>query len=268
MRKAEDSIGETDRPLAGLRIAVTRPKEQSAELITGLERLGARVLAMPTIRIEPASDPAPLRKAAGRVGDFDWIVFTSANGVRHFWTALREGGLDTSALAGVAICAIGRVTAEAVEREGGRVDLMPDEYVAEGLIEAMTARGSLDGKRVLLARAEVARGVLPDALDAAGAEVTDVAAYRTVPDLSSTELLRAAASTGEIDVVTFTSSSTVRNFADVTGGSLGNAVAASIGPITSATIRELGWPVTIEAQDHSAAGLVAAIAAHFAGASR
>ncbi|MEX2583381.1 MAG: uroporphyrinogen-III synthase [Gemmatimonadota bacterium] len=255
------------RPLAGKRIIVTRPRAQAGRLAVGLEELGAEVLTMPTIRITAPSDPDRLRAAACEPDRYDWVIFTSVNGVAHFWEALREAGLDTRALAGVSLCAIGAATAAAVEMEGARVDLMPKEYLAESVIAALAEETDLRGSRVLLPRAEVAREVLPDTLRELGAVVDDVPAYRTVPDTSAAERLQLAIGSGTIDLVTFTSSSSARNFAELAGGDLHGAEVASIGPITSATVRELGWPVAVEAAVHTIDGLLEAIRRSYSGPS-
>lgn len=246
-------------PLEGRRVVVTRPRAQASALIEGLEALGAEVVVFPTIRIVPAADPEPLRAAAAAADSFDWIVFTSANGVGAFYGAVRELAREPHELR-PAICAIGPATAAAVEAEGGRPDVVPEEYVGESLVPAMESRSGVRGARVLLPRAEVARAVVPEELRAAGAEVLDVPAYRTVLDGSGAPLVRAALSAGEIDLLTFTASSTVRNFVELVGTEIGAARVACIGPITAATAREVGLPVDVEATEYTVAGLLEAIA--------
>jgi uroporphyrinogen III methyltransferase/synthase len=246
------------RPLSGRRIVVTRARAQASDLAEALEDLGAEVVQFPTIRIEDAADPVPLADAARAVASFDWAVFTSVNGVDRFWAALHSQGLDSRALGGVRVCALGPATAAELGKHGVRADLVPDEFVAEGVVEAFSAVG-LAGKRILLPRAEVARSVLPDALRGRGADVVEVAAYRTVPDGAEAESVRRRLAAGEIDVVTFTSSSTAKNFVDLAGTDLGGARVASIGPITSATARELGLTVDVEAEEYTISGLVAAV---------
>jgi uroporphyrinogen III methyltransferase / synthase len=248
------------RPLFGRRVVVTRPRTQSAAFATRLEALGAEVVQFPTIRIHPMPDAAPLREAAGAADTFDWVVFTSVNGVAHFWSALRDAGRDSRSLAGVSICAIGPATAAALELEGVRADLVPERYVAESVIEAIVSEvGDLAGSRILLPRAERARSILPDELGRLGADVVEVAAYRTVPDSTEANELRRRLTAGEIDLVTFTSSSTVQNFVDLVGSELAGARVASIGPITSQTARSLGLKVAIEAVEHTVPGLIQAI---------
>ena len=251
------------RPLFGLRVVVTRPREQARQLIEDLQAEGADVLAIPLIRIDPPEDREPLRRCAERPDQFDWIVFTSANGVERFWEELEAAGRDSRALGGVAVCAIGPATGEALSRHGVRVDLVPEEFVAESAVAALAA-AEPRGKRVLLPRAEIARSVLPDSLRAMGAEVTEVAAYRTVPDEDGIRALKEALASGHVDVLTFTSSSTARNFAELVDPDVGSVRIASIGPITSATVRELGWEVAVEAPVHTAEGLKEALVAYYA----
>ncbi|HEV2148143.1 MAG TPA: uroporphyrinogen-III C-methyltransferase [Longimicrobiaceae bacterium] len=256
------------RPLFGKRIVVTRARAQASGFAAALQALGAEVVQFPTIRIVDAPDPEPLLRAAAEADRFDWIVFTSVNGVARFWSALRETGRDTRALAGVSLCAIGPATAAAIEMEGARPDLVPERFVAESVVEALEDETELRGSRILLARAETARSVLPDSLRERGAEVVEVVAYRTVPDGAEADHLRARLRAGDIDLVTFTASSTVRNYVDVLGPEVGRAEVASIGPITSATARELGLPVQVEAAEYTIPGLVRAIRERFRGAAR
>lgn len=263
MFMAGNDVGE----LSGIRIVVTRPRVQAREIVTRLETLGAEVLQFPTIRITDPEDAGPLLRAAAEADRFDWIVFTSVNGVTRFWAALREVGRDTRALAGVSLCAIGPATAAALEREGAHPDLVPEHYVAEAVVHALVREEDLGGRRILLPRAEMARAALPDGLRAAGADVVEVVAYRTVPDGAEAELVRARLERGEVDVITFTASSTVRNYVDLIGATVGDALVASIGPITSGTARELGLPVHLEAQEYTIPGLVRAIREYYAGRS-
>ena len=247
------------RPLSGKRVVVTRARAQASGFAASLRELGAEVVQLPVIRIAPPEDPAPLREAAQGAGTFDWIVFTSANGVERFFATLAEGGRDARALGGVCVCAIGPATAEALAKHGIRADLVPDEFVAEAALEALAATGDLAGKRILVPRAAEAREVLPDGLRARGAEVVVVPAYRTVQDGSGADEVRRALGAGEVDWVTFTASSTVRSFVELVGREVGRARVASIGPITSATVRELGMGVDVEAKDYTIPGLLQAI---------
>jgi uroporphyrinogen III methyltransferase/synthase len=251
------------RPLSGRRIVVTRARAQASELALALEELGAEVVQLPTIRIAPPEDPAPLREAAERAASFDWIVFTSVNGVEAFFAALAGVGRDARALAAARVCAIGPATAAAAARYGIRADLVPDEFVAEAAVEALAATG-VEGKRILLPRAEIARAVLPEGLRARGAEVAEVTAYRTVQDGAGSEEVRRRLHAGEVDLVTFTASSTARNFASLVGPDVGAAKVASIGPVTSGTVRELGMEVHVEAGEYTIPGLVRAIRTFYA----
>ena len=249
-----------NRPLFGRRVVVTRARAQASDLVARLSEMGAEVIQFPTIRVVQAPDVEPLRRAAREAAGYDWIVFTSVNGVQRFWAQLRAAGLDTRALHGVSLCAIGPATAAAIELEGATADLVPERFVAEGVIDAMRATGELAGRRILLPRAEQARSVLPEELRRSGAQVDDVVAYRTVLDGSGAEDLRRRLDEGRVDLITFTASSTVRNFVELVGAEIGAARVASIGPITSATARELGLPVHVEASTHSIPGLLAALA--------
>jgi len=249
------------RPLSGARVVVTRARAQASGFAARLAELGAEVLQLPAIRVEPPADPAPLRRAAEEAERFDWIVFTSANGVEHFFAALAEGGRDARALAGVRLCAIGPATAGALEARSLRADLVPDEFVAEAALEALAAAGPVAGTRILLPRADIARAVLPEGLRARGAEVVEVDAYRTVRDGAGAEEVRRRLDAGEIDLVTFTAASTARSFAELVGTDVGAAKVASIGPVTSAAARELGMRVDVEAAEHTIPGLLDAVRA-------
>ena len=260
------------RPLFGRRVLVTRPKEQAAELVDRLTALGAEAIEAPLIRILPPEDSAPLRHAAAAPDGFDWIVFTSANAVDAFMTALLADGRDVRALKGPRLCAVGTGTADKLSRYGIRVDLVPGEFRAEGVLSALAQQGSLRGLRVLLPRSDIGRDVIADELRKSGAEVTDVIAYRTVvndtqregdPDIYGMLL------EGRIDAVTFTSASAVRTFVKVYGAEqaadlLKQTAVAVIGPVTAEVAAQLGIDVTIRPSTYTIAALVNAIAAHFA----
>jgi uroporphyrinogen III methyltransferase / synthase len=256
---------DTERPLSGRRVIVTRPRAQAAEFVNTLEKHGAEVVEFPTIRITDPENPEDLRAAVRGVDGFDWIVFTSVNGVERFWRELRRSGRETESIARISLCAIGPATAAAIEREGGVAELMPEEYVAEAVVEALSARGELQGSRILLPRAAEARPVLPDTLRERGAEVVEVAAYQSVPDAAEADRVRALLDSRQVDLITFTASSTVRNFVAAVGIEIGGALVASIGPITSATARDAGLPVQIEAAEYTVPGLMAAITRYYAG---
>ena len=248
------------RPLFGRTIVVTRAREQASELRERLAAQGATVLEAPAIRLVPVDFEVP------DLASYRWIVFTSANGVDAFFDrGLAPRGLDARALGPLRIAAIGPGTAAALARRGLRADLVPERFVAESLLDAFPAPdagagASTSKERVLLARAEVARDVLPEGLAAKGYEVDVLAVYRTEtvpPDPATLARLRA----GAVDAITFTSSSTVDNFCDALGGPLGEPqpVVVSIGPVTSATARERGLRVDAEADPHTIDGLVEAL---------
>jgi uroporphyrinogen III methyltransferase/synthase len=240
-------------PLFGRTIVVTRAREQAGVLSARLAELGARVVEIPTIQIEPALDYGPLDAAIGRLESFDWLIFTSANGVRFFLERLDGSARDLRAVRG-RICAIGPATAAALAALHLKIDLMPEEYVAESVIRAFE-KIPLEGARILLPRAAVARDLIPVELEKRGARVLVVEAYRTVP-------ARDARWPDDLhpDWVLFTSSSTAENFVSLFGAErLRGVRVASIGPVTSATARRLGVEVSVEASRHSTEGLVEAL---------
>jgi uroporphyrinogen III methyltransferase / synthase len=245
-------------PLFGQRIIVTRDRGQSPMLAEPLEALGAETLFVPVIEIADAAESSSLDQAVRNLQAYDWLIFTSVNGVRHFVEALDRSPCDLRALRGK-LCAIGSATAAALEALHLRVDVVPKEYVAESLLEALAGE-ELQGKRVLLPRAAVARDVIPDALRERGAVVDVVEAYRTViPDDAAARAQEALAR--KPHWIAFTSSSTVKNWIAVAGReSLQGVKVASIGPITSNTARQLGLTVDVEAEPHTIEGLVEAIA--------
>jgi uroporphyrinogen III methyltransferase/synthase len=241
------------RPLFGLEVVVTRTRQQASELAGRLSARGASVVQLPTIEIvDPDDGGAALRDAAARVGDYDWLVLTSPNGARRTLEAIG----DPRRLAGVRIAAMGTGTAAAVRERFVEVDLVPERFVAESLLEAMPPPSDEGGGRLLLARAEVAREVLPDGLRAVGWKVDVVDAYRTVEANPDPDALAAVHSA---DLITFTSSSTVTNFASIAGIDAAPPAVACIGPITARTAREAGLRVDVEAEEHSIEGLVDAI---------
>jgi uroporphyrinogen III methyltransferase/synthase len=244
-------------PLFGRRIVVTRDRRQAMELAEPLEALGAETLLLPVIEIRAAADARALDQAIERLGSYDWIIFTSVNGVRHFVEALDKSQRDLRGLR-AKLCAIGPATRAAVEALHLRVDRMPDEYVAESLLEAL-AGDDLKGQRVLLPRAAVARDIVPVALRERGAIVDVVEAYRTIiPEDAATRARELLAR--KPDWITFTSSSTVTNCIAAAGReALQGVKIASIGPITSATVRECGLTVDVEANPHTIEGLVTAL---------
>jgi uroporphyrinogen III methyltransferase / synthase len=259
------------RPLFGKRIVVTRPREQAAELVEALEQLGATVVEAPTVRIVPPEDFEPLDEACAAVGQFNWIVFTSVNGVDYFFQRLHAGPSDARALAGVKLCAIGPGTADRLARHGLKVDLMPGEYRAEAVISALRETGDLTGQSFLLPRADIARELLADELRASGATVTEVTAYRTVgvePDRDNEPDIYRMLLDHKVDALTFTSASTVRNFVRLYGSEpvadlLAPVAIASIGPVTAEAALQCGIKTTIMPADYTIQGLVRAIVEHF-----
>ncbi len=261
--------------LSGRRVMVTRPREQVAELAEGLRRRGADVVEAPVIRIEAPPDLAPLDAAIERVADFDWIVFTSANGVRSFLGRLRGLGKEfpgsgpvkpVKPAKKVKLAAIGPATAATLKAEGVEVDIVPERFVAEEVFEALRQAGPLQGKRVLLPRADIARETLPRLLRAAGAKVEVVVAYRTVSVSEEIASALRLVRDGRVDVVTFTSGSTVRSFLSAVpnkGELHGKFASASIGPITSQALRDAGFEPAIEAGVYTVDGLIDAIERYF-----
>jgi len=246
-------------PLFGQRVIVTRAQEQAGDFSARLRTLGAAVVEMPTIAIHPARDSGPLDGAIGKLNEYDWLLFTSANGVRFFLERLDASATDLRALR-ARICAIGPATAAAVRRLHLKVDLMPEQYVAESLVAAFAAT-DLAGRRVLLPRAAVARDVIPGQLRQRGATVDVVEAYRNVAAEVSPERVREIFA-GEPDWITFTSSSTVNNFVAIAGKEVLQGVrVASIGPVTTAAARKHGIAVTAEASRYTIDGLVEAMVA-------
>ena len=252
-----------DSVLAGKRIAVTRPAAQADSLLDRLRELGADPLACPTIRIADPAEAAPLKEAAARVEDYDWVVFTSVNGVDRLFAALEEQGRTWPEA--VQIAAIGPATAEALEDRAVPPSLQPGEYIAEAVADALIAAG-VEDRRVLLPRAAGARAVLRERLEAAGAQVDEVPAYESMPDEEGIAELRAALNRDEVDMVTFTAASTVEHFVALAGPDLGRARVAAIGPITARAARSRGLQVDAVASDYTAEGLVQAICEYYAAA--
>jgi uroporphyrinogen III methyltransferase / synthase len=257
----------TTGPLSGRRIAITRAREQSSALRRPLEELGASVVEIPTIEIRDPDSWQPLDSALACLGQFDFLILTSVNGVRKLMERLKACGRTAAELAPLQVGAIGPATAAELARYGVRVDFVPSAYRAEGLLEALDGC-DLYGKAFLIPRAKVARDLVPRALREGGARVEVVEAYQTaLPGLSADQLTLLL--TPPPELVTFTSSSTATNFArllrDRQPRSATALMAASIGPVTSETARQLGFEVVLEAQESTIAGLVSAIAEYFAG---
>jgi uroporphyrinogen III methyltransferase/synthase len=251
-----------NRPLLGQTIVLTRAADQSPESRRQLAQLGARVLEAPTIAVRPPDDWTAVDDALGQLSRYDWLIVTSANGVAALASRLEALRLDSRALGAVRIAAVGKRTADALwQTLRVRADVVPDKFVAERIAEQIDARG----KRFLLLRADIARRELPRMLADAGGAVDDLTVYCNVPATALPDDVLNALRAGEVDWITFTSSSTVRNMVDLLGaerGLLDGVKAASIGPITSATMRESGLTVAVEADPHDMDGLIAGIVGH------
>jgi len=250
------------RPLHGRRVVVTRARAQASGLAKTLRDLGAEVVELPAIRIEPRIETEEVRQAIGSLSGYALVCLTSPNGVRLLFEAMQAAGCDARALAGATVAAIGPGTARALGQRGIVADVVPDRFVAEALVGALAAV-EVEGRRVLVARAAEARDILPDALRNRGAEVDVVALYETVREQPDPEQVEAAQNA---DYVTFTSSSTVTNLTEALGDRFPpNARIVSIGPVTSEAAREAGLRVDVEAERHVIDGLVAALLADAAG---
>jgi len=255
----------TNKPLAGRRVIVSRAKEQAGTLSKQLRELGATVSEIPFIEIRRPKSFKPLDAALREILEYDWLILTSANGVKALFDRMEKLRLEPGWLAHLQIAAIGPATKAAIEKQGLDVHVVPKEYVAEAVVKALRKR--TEGRRILLVRAKVARDVIPAELGKAGAAVDVVEAYETVvPKSSKAKLLAALKSRAKRpDVITFTSSSTAKNFLELIGttvafsGMLDGVSLASIGPVTTTTLKELGLAPQIRAKEYTMPGLVEAI---------
>lgn len=255
------------RPLFGRKIVITRAREQASDFKFALEELGAHCIEFPTIAIAPPDSWEPLDSALQRLSQYDWIIFTSVNGVHFFMQRLLAAGKDARELKGVKLAAIGPKTAEALETLMLRPDLVPDEYRAEGILEAF-AGGDLNGKRFLMPRALAAREILPEKLREWGADVDVVPAYQTLLPEENVADVAEFFRRGEIDCLTFTSSSTVSNFFSLIEKEnilpqLHGTTIASIGPITAETAAKYGLKTSIMPSAYTIRGLVDCIVSFF-----
>ncbi len=253
-----------NRPLFGKRVLVTRSRQQASALSQLLSRQGAMPVELPTIQIEPIPDSQELDRAIERLSDYAWLIFTSANGVDVFFKRLRDLGKDSRALNGVRLCSIGPATAAALEARGLVTDRMPREFLAEAVADALESDG-VSGQRILLPRAESAPPELVTKLTQLGATVDEIALYRTVPPPESPDGGRKMLLDGEIDITTFTSSSTVKHLVSMLGAeweAINRTKVACIGPVTAATASELGVRVDVTASEHTIPGLVQALVDH------
>jgi uroporphyrinogen III methyltransferase / synthase len=247
--------------LSGKRVLVTRPRAQAAHWIDRLVELGAVPLVFPTIEIGGPEDSALLDQAITRLSSYRWVIFTSVNGVSAFWQRLSALGKGPELFDGVQVAAIGPATARALQERGVQPAFVPDEYVAEAILPGL---GEVRGQRILLPRADIARKALLDELENQGAFPEEIAVYRTLPGHPDPQALRELEK--GVDIATFTSSSTVRNFFALLGEQAGDrlrgAIIACIGPITAATAREYGLAVDIVAETYTIDGLVEALLAY------
>lgn len=262
MRKPNEN-----HPLAGTRILVGRARHQAASLSKSLRSLGASVIEIPFIEIRKPQSYAPLDAALNNMKSYDWLILTSANGVEAMWGRVQKLRIPRTKLKHLQIAAIGPATKKAIVKHGLKVRMVPEEYVAESIVQGL--RDEVKGKRVVLIRAKVARDVIPEELRAAGAEVDVIEAYETVvPEKSRVSLAKLMKNPSRRPhLVTFTSSSTAKNFAELLGNDAGsrngapfkNVQFASIGPVTSSTLRKLGMPASIEAREYTMGGLIRAM---------
>jgi uroporphyrinogen-III synthase len=255
-----------NHPLAGTRILVGRARHQAGSLSASLRSLGAAVIEIPFIEIRKPHSYQSLDTALQNIKTYDWLILTSANGVEAMWARVRKLRITRRNLKHLQIAAIGPATKKAIVKHGLKVKMVPEEFVAESVVKGL--RDKVKDKRVLLIRAKVARDVIPDELRAAGAQVDVVEAYETVVPKKSRLRLRALMKNSERrpHIITFTSSSTAKNFVELLGNSnvgrqrwLKQIQLASIGPVTSATLRKLQLPVAIEAREFTMGGLIRAI---------
>jgi uroporphyrinogen III methyltransferase / synthase len=260
-----------DRPLFGRRIVVTRPREDAADLVDRLAALGADTIEAPMTRIAAPEQWEPLDRAVDTVEGFEWVVLTSVNAVDHFIQRLFRNGGDARALKGVKLCAVGPSTRDRLSAYGLKADLVPTDFRAEGVVQALSNAGPLQQTRFLLPRADVGRERLAEALRDAGAEVTEVVAYRTLaaePDPDRDPDIYRMLLDRQIDVVTFTSAASVRNFASTFGADqvadlLQQTIVAVCGPVTAEAASRLSIPVSIMPTEYTLGALVHAIAAHY-----
>ena len=254
-------------PLEGKKILITRAREQSAGFAEELRKLGAEVVPFPTIEIVPPLRWDGFDHAIDRLKSYDWIIFTSANGVHFFRQRLKERGKRLRLPVSLRVCAIGPATAKQLNGIGIPVDYVPKEYIAEAVLEGFKEMG-VQGKRILLARAKIARDVLPKGLRKMGAELDVVEVYRTVKPRGGSKKLRRLLEEDKMDVITFTSSSTVNHFADLlkkenVKRSLKGTVIACIGPVAARTAKSWGMKVEIQPKEYTIPGLTQAIAKYF-----
>jgi len=253
--------------LAGKRVVITRARSQAGELAQRIEELGGEVLEFPTIEIQPPEDYGPLDRALKELPSYEWIFFTSVNGVEYFFARMADLRRDKNILEGIKVVAIGPETARRLEKAGIRIFLVPKKYQAEGILEGLTAE-EVRGKRILIPRAAKAREVLPETLRQWGGSVDIVAVYRTVVPKHDTAELSTMLRQNKVDMITFTSSSTVSHFVGLFRNEnlaelMGKTVIACIGPITGQTVVDCGLQPDVVSEEYTVPGLVKAIIGYY-----
>ena len=256
------------KSLVGKKILVTRAREQSGDFATRLKKLGAEIIEFPTIEIVPLIRWKELDRAIDRLKSYDWILFTSANGVHFFWQRLKERGGASHLPPSLKVGAIGPATAKQLKEKGVSVHYIPKEFIAESILEGFEKK-FIKGKHILLTRAKKARDILPKGLRKMGAEVDVVEAYRTVRPKGGSKKLKKILEDGKMDVITFTSSSTVNHFAELLKKEdlkklLKGIAMACIGPVTARTAKEWGLKTQIQPKQYTIPALTQAIAEYFA----
>jgi uroporphyrinogen III methyltransferase/synthase len=253
------------KPLFGKSIVITRSEKQVDDLAQLLAKQGANPISFPTIKIVPPPDWRDLDTAIKNLENYDWLIFTSANGVQYFFERLLEKQKDIRDLKGIKICCIGSATARQIEDKGIKVDLVPEQFIAEGILQSFAGM-DLKGKKILIPRAAKARDVLPEGLKKLGASVDVVTAYRTVNSGKKKEELAALIDDNKVDVITFTSSSTVINFVEIMGRNFkipAHINIACIGPVTAAAAKKTGFKIDIQKEEYTIEGLVQSLIDYF-----
>ena len=261
------------RPLFGKKIIVTRTREQASDLVAGLEEFGANCLEYSTINIQPVDSYAALDDELERINEYHWILFTSLNGVKYFFERLYGKGMDARQLKGPEIAVVGKSTADLLLKYGVHADLIPSVFTGEGLAQSLLDQG-VEGRNILIPRALQSREILPETLRGAGAQVTVVPVYQNCPVQDDKEFLRAELEKGGVQMVTFTSSSTARNFLALLDGEnqdelkklLAGVKIAAIGPITAKTVTDSGLKVDVMPEQHTITAMIEAIVAYYNGA--
>ncbi len=252
-----------EKSLFEKRILITRARGQSGDFATQLEKVGAEVIEFPTIEIVPPLHWGEVDRAMDQLGSYDWIIFTSANGVNFFWQRMIERGKRLRLPSSLKVCAIGPATADRLKKKRVSVHYIPKEFIAESILEGFE-KMAIKGKRILLARAKMARDILPKGLKKMGAEVDVVAVYRTIRPRGGSKKLKKVLAEGKIDVIAFASSSTVNHFAQLLKKEeirklLKHIAIACIGPVTARTAKEWGLKVKIQPKQYTIPGLTRAI---------